>query len=81
MRCHSISVCRGGGGEELCQMLFGNREGWRLSDDTNIFHTATGDDLKVVCETNAGGGPRVPWPPKNVVNVFFLKIIYLVTFF
>ena len=27
----SISVCRGGGGEELCQMLFGNREGWRLS--------------------------------------------------
>ena len=31
VRCHSISVCRGGGGEELCQMLFGNREGWRLS--------------------------------------------------
>ena len=21
MRCHSISVCRGGGGEELCQMF------------------------------------------------------------
>ena len=31
VRCHSISLCRGGGGEELCQMLFGNREGWRLS--------------------------------------------------
>ena len=22
MRCHSISVCRGGGGEELCQKCF-----------------------------------------------------------
>ena len=31
VRCHSMRVCRVGAGGELCQMLFGNLEGWRLS--------------------------------------------------